>query len=133
MTMEEKIGEHNAMQTAPVKNPSEGVIGGTMVKILQDAHYADFSSYPKVGARNLKAGEVVEFPAYYATELIAAGMATLVVEAPQGQLPSATLVVETPAEDRPVEKPKAATAEKEVGTQPAPRRGRPVRKPVEGE
>lgn len=49
------------------------------VRILRDASYANFSTMPKLSAQNLKAGDVVEFPGYYAKGIIASGMAELPV------------------------------------------------------
>lgn len=49
------------------------------VRILRDASYADFSQPPKVSAQNLKAGDEVDLPDYYAEGIIASGMAELPV------------------------------------------------------
>lgn len=57
------------------------------VRILRDASFADFSQSPKVRAQNLKAGDVVEFPDYYALDIIASGMA----EPPMSYNPDVTL------------------------------------------
>lgn len=49
------------------------------VRILRDASYANFATAPKISAQNLKVGDVVEFPDYYAEGIIASGMAELPV------------------------------------------------------
>ena len=52
------------------------------VKILHAGMYSDFSTGPKVGARILGEGAVVEFPTDYAEGLIESGLASLVEESP---------------------------------------------------
>lgn len=49
------------------------------VRILRDASYANFATMPKMSAQDLKVGDVVEFPDYYAKGIVASGMAELPV------------------------------------------------------
>lgn len=45
------------------------------VKILVDAAYSDFKPGGKVGAKNLKSGDVVDFPQVYAESLVKSELA----------------------------------------------------------
>ena len=50
------------------------------VRILQTAAYSDFSTMPaKLGAKKLHEGDVVDFPDYYALDIVASGLAEKVV------------------------------------------------------
>lgn len=48
------------------------------VKILQEGKYADFSRAPKITARVLQAGHIVEYPPAYVRHLLAVELAELV-------------------------------------------------------
>ena len=49
------------------------------VRILVEAPYADFSKMPKLGAQNLKVGDEIDYPDYYALDIIDAGLAELFI------------------------------------------------------
>ena len=65
------------------------------VKILHSGLYANFLTMPKLSAQNLQAGDEIDFPDYYAEDIVASGLAGKVV-------PDAPL--ETPVEEPEVKK-----------------------------
>jgi len=77
------------------------------VKILHSLVYGDFGG-DKVGAKPREAGEVVDFPAWYAESTVASGHAELFTE------PDVTgeVEVEIPFTNEPVAKPKRKRRQK---------------------
>ena len=64
------------------------------VRILVEALFADFSKMPKMGAKVLKVGDEIDYPDYYALDVIEAGLAERVV----AYTPDATLGAQKLAE-----------------------------------
>lgn len=50
------------------------------VEILQAGRYADYSAAPIINAQDLAAGDVIDYPAQYAKDLIRMGMAQAATE-----------------------------------------------------